>query len=160
MDKLARVVSNIERRRGQATEHQKYYLKTLEEETAEEAALRSQLALLEERRARWPFKEWALKTAVRFEQEGIDVRLDAGFLKSPGPAEIGIAVLAVEIKPTIGDDYPTVMRQMRRLGAKILLVGTYTGRGVSEPQMRAMFEASAIKVVFVQEIEERMRQSD
>ena len=53
--------------------------------------------------------------------------------------------MAVEIKPSVGDDYPSVMRQMKRLGAKVLVVGAWTGRGVSEPQMRAMFKAGGIK---------------
>src|SRR4029079_4299447 len=99
---------------------------------------------------------------VTFETRGLDV-LIKGWVRlttSHGEKE-GRALRDVktEIKPTIGDDYPTVIRQMRRLEADVLVAGMYTGRGVSEPQMREMFRMSGITVVFVQEIEEEMRKA-
>lgn len=74
--------------------------------------------------------------------------------------------LYVEIKPVVGDDFPTVMRQMRAnmsytsynpyerrnvtytLSAKdcFLLYGDYTGAGISEMQMCKMFEANGFHV--------------
>jgi hypothetical protein len=58
-----------------------------------------------------------------------------------------------ELKPTIGDDFPSVMREMQRLGARNLVVGTYTGRAVSEPDLRKMFEANGRRLVFMRDIE-------
>jgi hypothetical protein len=154
--RLERVRSNIEWKTGQPSVQTKYHPSTLEEDEAEASVLTSQIAALEQQAEEWPFEEWPTKTSVDFEYRGVDVRLDARFQK--GGEQFRIDVLGVEIKPSVGDDYPSVMRQMKRLGAGILVAGTWTGRGVSEPQMRAMFEASGIKVVFVQEIEERLRQ--
>jgi len=99
-----------------------------------------------------------LNTAAAFEVKGVDVELSyrwdfAG--EGSYTREVGL-----EIKPTLGDDYPSVMRQMKRLDAWCLVIGTYTGRGISEPQMRAMFGSSGIRVVFLQEIEEAMRQAN
>lgn len=59
----------------------------------------------------------------------------------------------IEIKPTIGDDYPTVFRQMQRSGAKILLVGAYTGVGATETQFRAFFATAGMRVICISEIE-------
>jgi hypothetical protein len=108
--------------------------------------------------------DFVMASKVAFEDRGVDVVL-SGWMKvkiGEGEAEESeyrqfAHDLGVEIKPSMGDDYPTVMRQMQRLGCCHLLLGAYTGRGVSEPQMRAMFKASGITVVFLQEIEEAMR---
>jgi hypothetical protein len=48
------------------------------------------------------------------------------------------------------------MRQMARLQATVLVTHDYNGRGATEEQMRAMFKASGIEVVFVREIEAEM----
>jgi hypothetical protein len=108
----------------------------------------------------------------KFEENGVDVvvRYDWRLESEPSDSvedtaqliegnEIGrnFPSLAIELKPTMGDDYPSVMRQMARLRSKVLVLGTYTGRGASEPQMRAMFKANGITVIFLQEIEEAMR---
>ena len=92
-----------------------------------------------------------------FEVRGVDVKLTWG-ARVNADAPFWWDVLAIELKPSLGDDYPTVLREMKRLDASVLIVGAYNGRGASEPQMRAIFTASGIKVVFVHEIEEAMRQ--
>jgi hypothetical protein len=103
-----------------------------------------------------------LHSAVFFEEKGVDVVITIAHA-APGEQPYlalggsGYEFFKVELKPAMGDDYPSVMRQMKRLGAHFLVVGVWTGRGVTEPQMRAMFQASGINVVFVQEIEEQMR---
>ncbi len=96
-----------------------------------------------------------LATQVKFEQKGVDVVL-TWQIKLPeyGPLQDR---LLVELKPSLGDDYPSVLRQMQRLGCDVLVLDQYTGRGVSEPQLRQMFEANGLSLVFVQEIEELMR---
>jgi hypothetical protein len=52
-----------------------------------------------------------------------------------------------------GDDYPAVLRQMKRLGATVLLVGEYRGQGATREQFVKMFATASIKVVFVADIE-------
>lgn len=96
-------------------------------------------------------------SVVAFERAGIDVIISAtGTLGDGFPP---VYETSVELKPTMGDDYPTVLRQMARLKCKTIVVGSYTGRGVSEPQLRQIFEASGFRLVFVQEIEEAMRRA-
>jgi len=104
---------------------------------------------------------------VRFEVRGVDVGVswDFGVDSDPKSARFwrygqfshnphyAPQVLSVELKPEFGDDFPSVMRQMKRLGATVLVAYEYNGRGASEAQMRAMFKASGIQVVFVHEIE-------
>jgi hypothetical protein len=75
---------------------------------------------------------------VQFEVNGVD---------------LVVGTTNIELKPTVGDDFPSIMRQMRRLECKLLVAGEFTGRGVSEQQMRQMFEANGMKVLFVREIE-------
>ena len=99
--------------------------------------------------------ELAVTSRVEFEVRGLDAVISYGV--TIGPRKCLSDKIGVEIKPTIGDDYPSVMRQMGRLGARILVVGNYTGRGVSEPQMVEMFKASGFRVLFLQEIEEALR---
>jgi len=59
--------------------------------------------------------------------------------------------LRIELKPTMSDDYPAVLRQMRANGSNVLFVGEYTGRGASERQMIDTFAASDIYVVFLRD---------
>lgn len=100
-----------------------------------------------------------LFTRVDFEASGVDVVIHWRYASIDSQPNIygGVADFKIELKPTMGDDYPAVIRQMKRLQATFLILGQYTGRGVSERQLREMFEASGLGVVFVQEIEEYMR---
>jgi hypothetical protein len=70
----------------------------------------------------------------------------------------------IEIKPTISDDYPAILRQMkasmpidRNYYAKnifyILLVGNYTGIGATRKEFIDFFETQGYKVIFIDEIE-------
>lgn len=56
--------------------------------------------------------------------------------------------LSIEIKPSVGDDYPAVLRQMRTNRSDCLFVETYTGTGATEAQFVATLFNSGIKVVF------------
>jgi len=60
---------------------------------------------------------------------------------------------AAEIKPSLGDDFPSVMRQMARLESRFLLIDAYAGRAVAYPQLRQMFKANDCTVVTVREVE-------
>jgi uncharacterized protein (DUF3820 family) len=61
--------------------------------------------------------------------------------------------LAIELKPTIGDDYPAVLRQMKRNGSNVLFVGEYTGKGATEEQFIKTFATASKRVVFARELE-------
>jgi hypothetical protein len=58
----------------------------------------------------------------------------------------------IELKPTVSDDYPSVLRQMRANGATILLLREYTGRGATREQFIKTFATADIRVVFVDEV--------
>jgi hypothetical protein len=60
--------------------------------------------------------------------------------------------LNIELKPTIGDDYPAVLRQMKRTNSDILFVDSYTGRGATEEQFIKTLETANIRVVFARDI--------
>ena len=64
-----------------------------------------------------------------------------------------VSTTNIEIKPTVGDDYPTVLRQMRANGSRILFVQDYTGKGASEQQFIKTFELPDIKVVFRRQVD-------
>ena len=104
-----------------------------------------------------------LLTKSSFEQKGIDVITDWHWDVSKlfdEEHECGNYLaggrVGVEIKPSIGDEYPTVLRQMERLGVKICLSENYTGRGVSEPVVKQIFESNGYSLIFVREIEAEM----
>jgi hypothetical protein len=88
------------------------------------------------------YKRPHINPIVKFEQRGIDVVINWRWND-----------LTIEIKPTMGDDFPSVMRQMERLRTRALVLGEYTGRAVSEPQLRQMFAASGYILVFIRDIE-------
>lgn len=67
---------------------------------------------------------------------------------------------SVECKPHVGDDYPAVLRQMKRSGAKVLLVGTFSSLAVSILQFERMMHSQGIAVVFLSEVETENEQPD
>ncbi len=67
---------------------------------------------------------------------------------SPGP-------IGVEIKPSVGDDFPSILRQIQKAKARtqnrlpiVLLVDQFAARGVTREQMVEMFARSGVPVVF------------
>lgn len=79
--------------------------------------------------------------SVTFERGGVDVSIT------------GLGEFAIEIKPSVADDYPAVLRQMRANGSKYLFLERYDGRGATEAQFVATFESAGIKVVFRRDVE-------
>jgi hypothetical protein len=150
----------IERRRRELDAHRNrgtWYLKSYPNKAAEYAAEEQELIVkieAAERAADTPIL-LALRTSVAFEQRGVDVALSWDFDSSEGELEHPDLHRpeCIEIKPSLGDDFPSVMRQMARLRAGVLVVGSYTGRAVPFPDLRKMFAANGIKVLTVQEIE-------
>lgn len=68
------------------------------------------------------------------------------------PDDKGVVFL-IEIKPSIGDDYPAILRQMKSNGSKFLLYRNYSGTGVSESVFRSFFASQGIQPVRESEIE-------
>lgn len=91
---------------------------------------------------------------VEFEHRGVDVVLRWSWNeRGAGPIGSYGDCCAIEIKPSLGDDFPTVMRQIRRLNASYLLVEQYTGRAVPLPDLRRMFQANGVRFILLREIE-------
>jgi len=102
---------------------------------------------------------------VRFEYAGVDVIVKWDFTVNGDPETAwrysrDEQHINAELKPAFGDDFPSIMRQMERLKATVLVAYEYNGRGASELQMRAMLKASGIQVVFVHEIEAEMQRAN
>jgi hypothetical protein len=104
-------------------------------------------------------------THVVFEHRGVDVlltwRFTVGSLDSRNRGSaffshvIGSdygSTAMIEIKPSLGDDFPTVMRQMERLGAWFLVIDQFAGRLPLET-VRQMFAANGRKLITMREIE-------
>lgn len=61
----------------------------------------------------------------------------------------------IELKPTIGDDFPAVLRQIRRNGAMVVVAERFEAVGATLDQVRKMFGDR--KLVLVAEIEALMK---
>jgi hypothetical protein len=66
--------------------------------------------------------------------------------------------IGIELKPTLGDDYPAVIRQIKASkffggGIPVVVIGSYNGIGATLDQVSRMFEASGIRFLTVSEIE-------
>jgi hypothetical protein len=72
----------------------------------------------------------------------------------------GDNIINIEIKPVVGDDYPAVLRQCKRLMSRfdhpILFLERYTGVGATEKQFIATFALDHIKVVFKRDVDAAM----
>lgn len=102
--------------------------------------------------------EFHIKRA--FEVAGVDVQLDVSVDSKPHRLaglsadelkygwSLWSAVFKIEIKPTVGDDYPAVLRQMRANGSNVLFLERYTGTGATREQFIKTFETASMKVVF------------
>lgn len=65
--------------------------------------------------------------------------------------------LRVEIKPTVADEYPAVLRQMVRNKSDYLFVDQYAGEGATEEQFVAIFKASGKRVIFKRDVDAAVR---
>lgn len=62
-------------------------------------------------------------------------------------------LMRIEIKPSVGDDFPSVMRQMKRSQSSVLFIRDYNGTGIDEEKFVEMFSSQKISVVFEREID-------
>jgi uncharacterized protein (DUF3820 family) len=101
---------------------------------------------------------------IGFEKNGIDVSYTVkyGYGDISIPAELHYSVekemdslwkcikeieLRVEIKPTISDDFPQVLRQTKAEKANILLLKEFHGVGATYDEFKQFFESQGIKVI-------------
>jgi uncharacterized protein (DUF3820 family) len=100
----------------------------------------------------------------KFEVQGVDVMLAVEAHNAPHDVAISLwafpgyrfqnsRALRIEIKPIVGDDYPAVLRQMKRTQSDVLLVGRYTGIGATREQFVKTFATASIRVVFLEDVE-------
>lgn len=61
--------------------------------------------------------------------------------------------VTIEIKPAIGDDYPAVLRQIKRNNADFVLVGQYHGVGATREQFVQFFATQNKTVIFENDVE-------
>lgn len=97
-----------------------------------------------------------------FEVDGIDVILDYGFSLLAAMCnwskkeEIGSynarRSFLIEIKPSVGDDYPSVLRQMQSMQTSILFLEKFTGSGITEEQFIEIFNNQKRTVVFRRDV--------
>lgn len=59
----------------------------------------------------------------------------------------------VEVKPIVGDDYPSILRTMKVVKVKYLLVGDYAGRGATWDELVQVFAMSGITAVLLSDVE-------
>ena len=98
---------------------------------------------------------------VKFEWQNIDVFVRVDYWS------MYASDLAIELKPTMGDDYPSVLRIVlankqsakfsagsSRADRAAVVIGNYAGTGATFDQVRAMFESSGVRLFLMREIEE------
>lgn len=98
-----------------------------------------------------------ISTSVRFEETGADVEVSASYRCSFGKKHwIGVYMSPsrVECKPSLGDDYPAVLRQMKANRCNVLLLGDggYVGTGATLDQVTEIFGQSWIKIVHLRDV--------
>jgi hypothetical protein len=113
----------------------------------------------------WP--EWS--SSVVFENKGVDVEITArvGLGRPAGIADRDLPPalrrlaekdrFTIEIKPTVGDDYPTVLRQMHAGKVEYLFLEEYTGKGATLEQFLGIFAASGRTVIFKDRVDEEFQ---
>lgn len=95
---------------------------------------------------------------ARCEVRGIDVVVTV-YKYDVAPEIAAELEIAVECKPSLGDDYPAVLREIQRKvpdrnAAAVVLVGDggYTGVGATFDQVRKMFGSQNVVIVGVDEV--------
>jgi hypothetical protein len=60
----------------------------------------------------------------------------------------------IELKPNVSDDFPAILRQMKKNKCEYLVCKSYSGIGATEEEFVKYFKTAGIKVVFEREFEE------
>ena len=112
----------------------------------------------------WIFKE---KPSVEFEYSGFDVRVSYYVQKIANEYNRANGWINIELKPSIGDDYPSVLRQIKanKNSAKgfdpcCLVYDNFSASGISETDMRNLFIKSHVNIRSTKEIEEMLKKGE
>jgi uncharacterized protein (DUF3820 family) len=106
-----------------------------------------------------------------FECGGVDVVMSVASFRDEIPASVRryfhdwedefsvpgrqTGILHIELKPTVGDDYPAVLRQMKANESGVLLLGDYVGTSAAREQFIKTFATADKRVVFLSDVEAR-----
>lgn len=102
---------------------------------------------------------------VVFEQSGWDVLLYMVYeCQVCGVRAENRFPIAIELKPTLSDDYPAVIRQVRtavsvaearkvKIGSLVVIAGEFTSRAVTIEQAKAIYRASGIHLLLLADVE-------
>lgn len=63
-----------------------------------------------------------------------------------------LAEVNIEIKPSVSDDFPAILRQMNNNKSKVLLTERYTGTGATLEQVKKIFAASDKNIILLEEV--------
>jgi len=99
------------------------------------------------------FSLWCVKSDayyLRDDEEEMKKRAEKELKENPSWIEK--KSVRVEIKPSIGDDYPAVLRQMQRSKCQILFVRNYSGIGIDEKTFVELFRSQNILVIFERDV--------
>jgi uncharacterized protein (DUF3820 family) len=105
---------------------------------------------------------YGVKWTKEFEHKGVDVVLSCHVKSIEQLPNVATEVLAhhtdykhfeIEIKPTVGDDYPAILRQMKANKARYLFTQRYTGVGATKEQFVQTMKLSGVTVVFQESLE-------
>ena len=96
--------------------------------------------------------------SLKFEEQGADVEVyvqltDSGYLFT---SDFYSRRVRVECKPSVGDDYPAILRIMKANSCDLLLIGHggYTGTGATFEQVVSIFKSASIRVMMLSDINE------
>ena len=159
-DKIDARIDGLKNRSYDAAKHE--WQK--EQQEKERARDKQNIAALRDLRKQLdkPFSDLTANIERRFEERGVDVILRGSIGYA---SHTGLKVpdsfwdhfhLHIEIKPTVGDDYPAVLRQMRANGSGVLLLAQYTGVGATYKQLVQTFATAGIRVVTLTAVEARL----
>lgn len=85
-------------------------------------------------------------SAIQYEIEGVDVTIYVSSSKHD------VYPVKIELKPSLSDDYPSVLRQMLANKSAVLVTNYYTGTGATLEQVRKMFAASGKYIILLSDL--------
>jgi len=131
----------------------------------------SELALAIEKNLKIDFVIKLVSGDAQFENRGIDASFFVEQVEFPNAGGLSWGKkYSVEIKPSVGDDYPATIRQILSkkeslnkdphvtFGAAVLFYTEYTGSGITEDMMRKMMSRQGIYTVRLDEVELKLKE--
>jgi hypothetical protein len=180
-ESLAVTINNFGAVPEETPEHNKMQMRFLDE--GYRVALAAAIGLLEEQRVALTQSkytppadkakiatgeaEWVVRAhKLEFETPLGDVVFQVDTIIEPRPQKYDNnerTPIAVEIKPSMGDDFPAVLRQMKRQytysNRQILLIREYAGSGATLEQVRKAFAANGVTLVLANEVEAQLEEA-